>query len=371
MAPGVHALVRANGEYSGGRPGRCPQSRAGAGPRGRAHPAARAGAGAGAACVFGFEVPVIATEPVLTHQVTAMGATAELMIVGGAGPALAEWAVLRLEQLEASWSRFRPESELCAVERHAGAGPVAASPELVDVIGRAISLWHVTDGRFDPTVRAALEAIGYDRTFREVARTGDAPVSAPPGAGAPAPSPGCGDLRVDRERATVTIPAGVALDLGGVGKGLAADLIATGLVERGAAGACVALGGDVRVAGLPAEGEMWQIRVEHPLDEARTLCTRTLDGDAIVTSTTRFRRWTRGGRRMHHIIDPSTGAPAEGSVTAVVAQADEAWWAEGVAKAALVAGVGPGIELLERLGIAAVVVTDDGALHHTAEWEAA
>ena len=74
---------------------------------------------------------------------------------------------------------------------------------------------------------------------------------------------------------------------------------------------------------------------------------------------------------MHHIIDPATGQPADGGVVAVVAQADEAWWAEGVAKAALVAGVPAGLELLERLGVAALVVDTQGRHHPTILWEAA
>ncbi len=158
------------------------------------------------------------------------------------------------------------------------------------------------------------------------------------------------------------------LDLGGVGKGLAADVVATGLVERGAIGACVGLGGDIRVAGAPGEGDAWEIPVEDPLDEARMLGSRRLRDEAIVTSTTRFRRWSRGGKRLHHIIDPFTGAPAERGVTSVVAQADEAWWAEGVAKAALVAGTERGLELLERLGVAAIVVDADGVHHPTSAW---
>ena len=74
---------------------------------------------------------------------------------------------------------------------------------------------------------------------------------------------------------------------------------------------------------------------------------------------------------MHHLIDPATGAPARRGVTAVIAQADEAWWAEGVAKAALVSGTDDGLELLERLGVAAVVVGDDGTYRFTSRWDAA
>jgi thiamine biosynthesis lipoprotein len=290
-----------------------------------------------------------------------MGSAADLMIVGGDGAALVEWAVARLAALEASWSRFLPESELRSLDGCAGGG-AAASPDLIDAVGRALSLWYVTNGLFDPTVRRALEAIGYDRTFRDVIPTGPEIAAASP------PVPGCAGLRVDRERSTLTIPAGVALDLGGIGKGLAADLVATGLIERGATGACVGLGGDVRVAGSPVEGEAWPIRVEHPFDDVGTLTTRRLRDESIVTSTTRFRRWTRGTRTMHHIIDPATGEPADRGVVAVVAQADEAWWAEGVAKAALVAGVDAGLELLERLGVAATVFDTSGRCHPTTRW---
>jgi thiamine biosynthesis lipoprotein len=290
-----------------------------------------------------------------------MGSTAELVIVGDAGSGLAHWATARIEELEALWSRFRPESELNHICRLAGAGPVPASAETLDVVGRAVALWYVTDGRFDPTIRKALEAGGYDRTF---------PLVSPVGPAAAAHvAPGCDGVRIDRDHGTIALPEGTQLDLGGVGKGLAADLVATGLVERGALGACVALGGDVRVAGRAPDGAAWQVPIEDPREETRTMGTRTLLDQAVVTSTTRFRRWQRGDAVMHHLIDPATGAPARSGVSAVVAQADEAWWAEGVAKAALVAGTDDGIDLLERLGIAAVVVEDDGSIHCTSRWE--
>jgi thiamine biosynthesis lipoprotein len=147
-----------------------------------------------------------------------------------------------------------------------------------------------------------------------------------------------------------------------------ADLVATGLVARGAAGACVGLGGDVRVAGRGPDGGAWVIEVEDPFDETRTLCSRTLLDSAIVTCTTRFRRWTRGGEVLHHIIDPATGASADHGATAVVAVGDAAWWAEGVAKAALVAGIDDGIALLERLGVAGVIVGDHGDRYATSRW---
>lgn len=307
-------------------------------------------------------MPLTTAEAVVTREIVAMGCTAELVVVGGAGIALIEWAIGRLVELETKWSRFLPESELCRLDRKAGAGPVAISSETMNAIGRARSLWYVTDGRFDPTVRRALEASGYDRTFRLVAP--DGPALTEPAS----PTPGCDGIRVDHARSTVSLPAGVALDLGGVGKGLAADLVATGLVARGAAGACVGLGGDVRVAGRAPDGGAWTIEVEDPFDESHVLCSRILVDSAIVTTTTRFRRWTRGGVELHHIIDPATGAPADRGVTAIIAAGNEAWWAEGVAKAALVAGVDDGLELLDHLGTPALIVDDRGDRHATRWW---
>ena len=134
-----------------------------------------------------------------------------------------DWAADRLDELEAAWSRFRPESELCRLDGPRGAGPMAASPETIDAVGHALSLWYVTDGRFDPTVRRALEAQGYDRTFRLVAPDGPALVGPAASRAGMRRHP-----RRSRLRSTVTLPDGVALDLGGVGKGLAADLVATG-----------------------------------------------------------------------------------------------------------------------------------------------
>jgi len=158
----------------------------------------------------------------------------------------------------------------------------------------------------------------------------------------------------------LVLPAGVALDLGGVGKGAAADLVAAGMLARGASGACVALGGDVRVAGAGPGGDRWRVPVEHPLDETCDLLTLPLRDAAVVTSTTRYRRWVHRGREQHHLIDPRTGLPAARGVAAVVVTAPAAARAEALAKAALVRGVAAGLGLLDRAGVAAWIVTDDG-----------
>jgi thiamine biosynthesis lipoprotein len=251
--------------------------------------------------------------------------------------------------------------------------------ETLDLVERAIGLWHDTEHRFDPTVLRSLEARGYDETFERVRdRRREAGrvrlVTQPPGLppmeflGSPtpalgAPAPGCSGVVVDRSRGTIRLPPGVGLDLGGVGKGYAADLVARGLVSRGAVGACVGVGGDVRCAGVGPVRGGWDVEVEDPFAPARVLFRRHLREAAIVTSTRLFRRWRHAGSWQHHLIDPATGVPAGRGVAAVIVTDHDAWRAEGWAKAAFVAGPVDGLELLDRAGLAGWIVDDAGIRH--------
>src|SRR5439155_18637591 len=140
---------------------------------------------------------------------------------------------------EAKWSRFRATSELCRLNDAAGA-PVVVSPDTFALIARAVDAWRDTGGRYDPTVLAALEAAGYDRDFDAVARTGA------PATGERAPAPGCAEVEFDPMVSAVRLPHGVALDLGGIGKGAAADAVSAELFDAalpGVRGVLVNLGG--------------------------------------------------------------------------------------------------------------------------------
>jgi thiamine biosynthesis lipoprotein len=232
---------------------------------------------------------------------------------------------------------------------------------MLEALTRAWFLHDATAGAFDPTVLGALVDAGYDRTFPEILELPDRGTVPPPQA-----CPGLAGAELDLVNGTVTLAPGTCLDLGGIGKGLAGDLVVEGLLARGARSVCLSLAGDVRVGGSPPEPGAWAIPVEDPFDDDRVLFTRALSAGAIVTSTTRFHAWSRGGGRQHHLIDPRTGRPATSGVTAVVATAGEAWRAEGFAKAAVVLGAEAGAALLTRAHIMAWLFSDDGAVLHVA-----
>jgi FAD:protein FMN transferase len=267
-----------------------------------------------------------------------MGSDLTILAWGNAPDTAVRWAIGEVARLEACWSRFLPTSELSALNRSAGARPFACSSALWAAVSRAAQGWARTHGLFDPTVLPALVGLGYDRTFAQVPRIG-------PDVPAVRPVPGFDVVGLDHEARLVTLPAGVALDLGGIGKGLAADVLVAGLVERGVTSAEVSLGGDLRVIGPgPDADDAWMIDVQHAGDDS-VLFRFPLADEALVQSTRLLRRWTRGDRELHHLVDPRTGWPVENGIDAVVATAPEAWFAEVVAKAVFVAGETAGLAL--------------------------
>jgi len=285
-----------------------------------------------------------------------MGSTAHLQVGDAPGP-LVDWAVAEVERLEQCWSRFRPDSELSRLNASAGEW-TAISSRMLLILERARELWSATGGAFDSTVLEALERLGYDRSF-ELLRddTGRRGV----GSGTDEPAPGFGAVEIDAAGSGVRVPPGTRLDLGGLGKGLAADIVAEGLVDRGARSALISLGGDLRAAGDAPDGG-WRIPIEDPFEEGATRFERVLESGALVTSTCGYRRWTHDGRQVHHLIDPRTGAPSAAGVFAVVAQGPEAWWAEGLAKAVVVTGIDEAAALLRETGVDATVFGDDGSV---------
>jgi thiamine biosynthesis lipoprotein len=276
----------------------------------------------------------------------AMGGDAHVVVVGDGG--LLDLAERRIADLEARWSRFVPTSEVSRINARAGTA-VLVSPDTALLVRRAAEAWHLTAGSFDPTLLGAVVRAGYDRTFEHVADRG--PVRS-------ALTTGCAHISADAT--SVQLPDGCGFDPGGIGKGLAADLVVGELLAAGAEGACVNLGGDIRVAGAAPAGGGWTLAVEHPVHGTLDLLG-VADG-ALATSTTLRRRWTVGGEPRHHLIDPGTGLPADSDLDLAAVVAREAWIAEVLAKAVLLRGADRAFQLLAGTGVEGLAVTTGGTV---------
>lgn len=237
------------------------------------------------------------------------------VLVAGATPE----RLAAIERLFAVWdrafSRFRPDSELCRVNRDP-ARVVMVSRLFASVLRDALEAAAATDGLVDPTLGRAIEAAGYDRDFGLLVE--DDSRNAGPAA------PGrWRSLRLSGRLLART--PGTALDLNGVVKALAVDAALDLIPGEG----FVAAGGDVAVrggatVGLPGGGAV------------------RLGGGGLATSGTTERRWRRGGEPQHHLIDPRTGRPSSSRWDEVSVAAATCLAADVAAKAGfLLDGDGP------------------------------
>lgn len=281
-----------------------------------------------------------------------------MLVVGDS--ALMERARRRIEALERRWSRFLADSDVSRANRAAG-HLVQVHPDTIVLATTALRAQVETIGAYDPLLGADLVGLGYDRTFAEIDQS---PKSIPQH------DRQVSHLVVEPDRDALTVPAGCALDVGGIGKGLAADLTIEDLESHGARGALVNLGGDIRVWGDAPTKDGWVVSVEHPLDAGAEL-VRVVLADGAVASTSRLRRtWGPPGASVHHLLDPASGRPAANGVAAVTVFAGTGWRAEAFTKAAFLAGPVGGVETLEANGLDGIVVTDTGVTRATASMAA-
>jgi thiamine biosynthesis lipoprotein len=203
---------------------------------------------------------------------------------------------------------------------------------------------------------------GYDRTFELLS---DAPKHVDD---ASTLAQGYERIDVDHVASTVTLPAGVGFDPGGIGKGYAADLLVDELLARGAAGVCANVGGDLRVEGEPPAGGPWAVAIEDPLGGA-PIALLGLRSGAVATSTRTKRTWGPVHDRRHHLIDPSTGRPADSGLLPATVVASEAWLAEVLAKAAFLSGVRGGLELFDATETDGLLVDDACSIHRSSGFD--
>jgi FAD:protein FMN transferase len=293
----------------------------------------------------------------------AMGSHVRLLI-GEPGPgmasppAAAEQARQLIVEFDATLSRFKPESELCALN----ADPrerVPASELLRAAVKAGLEAADRSGGLVDPTLVGEIESAGYVASRAGVpgaplgAALGEAPARRP---ARPNPSASWQRFEVDDASATISRPPGLRFDTGGAGKGLAADLIAQRL--RGYSR--FDCGGDIRIGGPDALVSPYEVFVEHPLTGERAFVLK-LGFGAVATSGLNVRIWRdEEGRYSHHLLDPASGAPAWTGLIGATALGDTAVEAETFAKAALLSGPEGGRDVLAERG--GLLVHDNGRI---------
>jgi len=289
--------------------------------------------------VFGSEATVVVTDP---ETLTA-----------------AQWLVQdELDAIDRACSRFRDDSELAALN-NAGGQPVRVSAMFRHALAVALRAAAMTDGDVDPTVGAAVRVLGYDTDFASISKTGPPVVRV---------ARASGWQLVSVEGSKVRLPAGVQLDLGATAKAFAADRAARRAADAVGCGVLVGLGGDIALAG-PSPRSGWVIGLAdwHGAADADLAGTIRIESGGVATSSTTVRRWTRGSKQLHHVIDPRTGQPAEEVWRTVTVAASSCVDANTAATAAIVRGA-RAPEWLKRRELPARLVGRDGSVLCVGGW---
>jgi FAD:protein FMN transferase len=305
-----------------------------------------------------------ATAAVARDTFSVFGTTATLLVTEPAALAAARrLADAELAAVDLACSRFRADSELSALNAAAGE-MIRISDLFAELLSEALRAAELTDGAVDPTCGQALAQIGYDRDF-SLLKAGSA-AGSPPRPGSPVP--GWRNVLLDGDPPRARLAGGAQLDLGATAKARAADRCAKLIASRLGCGVLVSLGGDIAVDG-PGPAGGWQIRVtdDHAAGPDAPGQTVAISSGGLATSSTTVRSWTRGSRRMHHIVDPATGEPARSCWRTVSVAAGSCTDANTASTAAIVRGA-DAVAWLSELDLPARLVRENGSVQTTAGW---
>jgi thiamine biosynthesis lipoprotein len=265
-----------------------------------------------------------------------------------------------IQAYDRACSRFRADSELSALNARAG-GWITVSPLLYAAIEAGIRAAALTGGAVDPTVGAALIALGYDRDFAALRGRTRCEV---------VPVPGWRTVQLDPPASAVRVGRGVRLDLGATAKAQAADGAAAAAARACRCGVLVSLGGDLSLAGDPPP-DGWPVRVtdDHRAGVGAPGQWISLHTGGLATSSMCVRQWrTEDGSIAHHLVDPASGGPACARHRTVSVAAASCLEANIASTAALVRGDGE--QWLRSLGLPARLAGHDGEVVHLGGWPA-
>ena len=280
----------------------------------------------------------------LTSEIYAMDTYMEFKAYGGEAEELLEKAEKEIVRLEQLFSATSAESELYRLNL-SGSGTV--SPELAAIISASLALFQKTGGAFDPSVRPILRLWGFtEDEFRVPAEAEIAAALERVGA-----------EKISAGGANVSLN-GCELDLGGIAKGYAADRFAELTAESPCSGAFANLGGMICAAGTKPGGGLWRVALQSPLDEGYA-AVLSVSGVCISTSGAYQRYFESGGKQYHHIIDPSTGCPAESDLLSATVIDESGCFADAVSTALFVMGEDASVEFCRQNGVCAILITED------------
>lgn len=284
-----------------------------------------------------------------------MGSYVQQTVYGGnreEGAKLAANAVAELEDL-ISWRKG--ESDVARINEEAGSEFVSLDPRTEQVLSVCLDVCRESGGAFDITIAPVSRLWNFDENphlpdsamIEKFVKMVDYSALSLPGDGTAA-------LRLHD----------TALDLGAVGKGAACDAAVEAYAESGVDRAIVAVGGSVGVYGEKPFGKAWTIAVRNPVGEG-SLGQLAIREGFVSTSGSYEKCFTEDGKTYHHLLDPSTGYPAESGLVSVTVKSESGALSDALSTACFVLGLEKSLPLLEKFSAGAVFITTENQIYVT------
>lgn len=266
---------------------------------------------------------------------------------------IAENEISRIEKLISSWD---PSSQTSLINNNAGIKPVIVDAELFNLIERAIKISNLTKGAFDITYASMDRVWKFDGSMTEMPSAEAIKKSVE--------NVGYKNIILDKEKLTVFLKLkGMKIGFGAIGKGYAADKAKELLQQKGVKAGIVNASGDLNAWGTQPDGKDWMVAIVNPLNKNKVFSWLPVHNSAVVTSGNYEKYVKFNGVLYSHIIDPRTGYPSTGILSASIFTAN-AELADALATSIFVMGVDVGLDFINQLkGVECIIVSQDNKLH--------
>jgi len=261
---------------------------------------------------------------------------------------LAVAEITRIEKLISSWD---PNSQTSEINRNAGIKAVKVDRELFDLIDRSLGISKLTDGAFDISYASMDKIWKFDGSMTKMPTEDEIKSSVS--------KIGYKNILLDKENSTVfLVNSGMKIGFGAIGKGYAADKAKKLLMSKGVVAGIINASGDMNTWGKQTNGEPWKVAITNPLDKNKAFALLPITNGAVVTSGNYEKFVVFNGVRYSHIIDPRTGYPATGIISATVF-APKAEMADALATSIFVMGKEIGLNRINQIPNVECIIIDE------------
>lgn len=309
--------------------------------------------------LFTFAFSVVAQEKKYDRTIKLMGSRFDISVTANTkekGNEYIDLAIAEIKRIENIISSWNENSETSKINQNAGIIPIKVSEELFDLINRSIQISKITEGAFDISYASMDKIWKFDGSITKV-----------PSAEAIKKSVekvGYDNIILDYNNQTVFLKVkGMKIGFGAIGKGYAADKAKKLLQNQGVKAGLINASGDLNCWGKQPDGVSWKVGITNPLNKNKIYSWFDIDNQAVVTSGNYEKFIQFNGKRYSHIINPKTGYPANGIVSATVF-AQKAELADALATSIFVMGTSVGIDMINQLkGVDCIIIDDKNKIH--------